>query len=49
VFGTGAGCQQQRHQHKLRRSGAIAEGSRVLLLLTATHLIPVGKREVHGL
>jgi threonine synthase len=34
---------------KLRHSGAIAEGSRVLLLLTATHLIPVGKREVHGL
>lgn len=34
--------------HRLRDSGAIADGARVLLLLTAGHMIPLGQRQVPG-
>ena len=29
---------------KMRKSGEVADGERVLLLFTATHLIPLGQR-----
>jgi len=34
--------------HRMRSDGAIRDGERVLLLLTAGHLIPLGQRSVPG-
>jgi threonine synthase len=34
--------------HRLRSDGTIGDGERVLLLLTAGHLIPLGQRKVPG-